>query len=316
MNLESFRRSSFVKQLYTDYPFPNQGASNELLLSIIDRQKSFYSKYIKPGMQILDAGCGTGNYAAAFASLFPDTQFTGIDFSEQSLGQAQEMFGHYPNLKFEYHDLLTPYPKKSYFDVVISLGVVMILENQRKGLENLHAVLKNDGTIILYLYGKYGMFEKSLVRNAVMKLSFELDWPQRFEILDKLKSDNRLKYFAQPKSKYWFLPTWFKKIVKRVLLQKVTSTQVIPQRNAEADTFFHPLETYHTIESIFVLLQDSGYQFGEFNGLHPGGFNIPDPFFDDPLLQGRYEKLDLLDKLVVAENILKPSNYYFAAKKI
>lgn len=319
MNLELIRKASFVKQLYTDYPFPKHGASNELLIDIVQRERLFYSKYIKPGMRVLDAGCGTGNYAAAFATVFPDTQFTGIDFSDQSLKQARGMFGHYHNLSFEYHDLLKPYPKQSYFDVVLSLGVIMILEDQKKGLENLYAALSEDGIIILHLYGKYGMFEKSLVRNIVMKLSYDLDWPQRFEILDRLKSDKRLAYFAKPKSRYWFLPTWFRNAMRRVFLERKDNeynNQVRPQRNSEADAFFHPLETYHTIESIFALLQKSGFEFLEFNELHSGSFCISNPLFDDPVLQREYEKLELLDRLVVAENVRRPTNYYFAAKKV
>ena len=319
MNLELLRKASFVKQLYTDYPFPNHGASNELLIDIIKRERSFYSKYIKPGMRVLDAGCGTGNYAAAFATVFPDTQFTGVDFSEQSLKQARRMFGHYHNLTFEYHDLLKPYPKQYHFDVVLSLGVIMILEDQKRGLENLHAALNEDGIIILHLYGKYGLFEKSLIRNIVMKLSYDLDWPKRFEILDRLKNDKRLAYFAKPQSRYWFLPTWFKNAIRRVFWvgkYNEYNNQVRPQRNFEADPFFHPLETYHTIESIFALLQQCGFEFLEFNEIHTGSFSIPHPLFDDPVLQGEYEKLELLDRLVVAENVRRPSNYYFAAKKV
>ena len=76
------------------------------------------------------------------------------------------------------------------------------------------------------------------------------------------------------------------------------------------------METYHTIESIFSLLGDSGFQFIELNGIHRGSLKLPEPLFADPLLQKRYEELELIDRLVVAENMLKPSNYYFAARKI
>jgi hypothetical protein len=160
------------------------------------------------------------------------------------------------------------------------------------------------------------MFSKSLVRNAVMRLSHGLDWQQRFEMLDRIKGDGRLEYFAQPRSRYWFLPAWLRKYARRMLGRNTAEKQVLPQRNAEADTFFNPMETYHTIESIFALLEDSGFRFIELNGMHRGSFHLPEPLFNDPLLQKRYEELELIDRLVVAENMLKPSNYYFAARRI
>lgn len=208
MNLDKLRKGSLVKKLYTDYQFPNHPPTNETLLNLLLQAMPFYSRHIRSGMRVLDAGCGTGNYTAAFATLFPRTEFTGIDFSEKSLERAQEMFGHLPNLHFAQHDLLAPYPTETPFNTIISLGVIHHLEDQVRGLRNLRQVLREDGTLLLHLYGRYGLYEKNIVRTIVMTLAYELDWPERFELLDRLKQDERLKYFERPKikSRYWFIP--------------------------------------------------------------------------------------------------------------
>ena len=98
MDYDQIRNAENVRHLYSEYPFPDGSASNELFISVIKREIGFFSKYIKPGMVVLDAGCGTGNYVAAFASIFPDATFIGIDFSQKSLEEAQAMFGQHPNL--------------------------------------------------------------------------------------------------------------------------------------------------------------------------------------------------------------------------
>jgi SAM-dependent methyltransferase len=315
MNLDTLRKGLLVKNLYTEYQFPNHPPANDILLSIVRQAMPFYSKYIRPGMRVLDAGCGTGNYAAAFATLFPQAEFTGIDFSEKSLQRAREMFGHLPNLRFAQHDLLTPYPAETPFSAIISLGVIHHLEDQVRGLNNIGQILSDDGALLLHLYGKHGLYEKNIVRTIVMHMAYDLDWPERFQFLDCLKQDERLKYFQRPKpkSRYWFIPGPVRRSLRALLGHSPPSDE--PPRSSEADSFFHPIETHHTIETILALLDQSGLKFVELNEYHPGCLRLPDQPFRDPYLNQRYANLPHLDRMIIAENLLRPACYAFAASK-
>ncbi len=309
MIVEELRKKENVRKLYSDYPFPNFNADDPVIDNVIQNEMKFYAKYLKPGLQVLDAGCGTGNYVAAFAKAFPSTQFTAIDFCEESLAKATERFGHFHNIKFEHHDLSKPYNSTKAFDIVLSIGVIHHLEDQLGGLRNLHKVLKENGLLILYLYGKYGLFEKLRARNVILSLTNGLDWNTRFKIFDKLKYDKRFDCFRP--QRYWFIPRGLRNVVKKIIKYKFSLT-----RNHEADSFFHPIESHYTIQSVFTLLKDAGFEFLEFNEEHEGSFQVPEKPFQDKYLNRLYSDLNSFDKMIIAENILKPTNYFLSARKI
>jgi len=61
---------------------------------------SWKSLKIEPGQLILDVACGTGSDLLRLAAQFPDTQFIGVDKSENFLAVAKERAGSTPNVQF------------------------------------------------------------------------------------------------------------------------------------------------------------------------------------------------------------------------
>jgi len=53
------------------------------------------------------------------------------------------------------------------FDIVLCMGVLHHLSNPSKGLRNILSVLKKDGTIFLYLYGKLGGHKRMLNKKLI-----------------------------------------------------------------------------------------------------------------------------------------------------
>lgn len=75
---------------------------------------------IKPGMSVLDVGCGKGFLLYEFTQLVPDLTIAGIDISHYGIENAKEEVR--PFLKVGTAAEL-PYPSSS-FDLVVSLGVL------------------------------------------------------------------------------------------------------------------------------------------------------------------------------------------------
>ena len=73
---------------------------------------------IKPGMSVLDVGCGKGFLLYEFTQLVPDLKIAGIDISQYGVDNAKEEVR--PFLKVGSAAEL-PYPDHS-FDLVVSLG--------------------------------------------------------------------------------------------------------------------------------------------------------------------------------------------------
>ena len=66
---------------------------------------------IKPGMRVLDAGCGSGKTSRLlFDMVKPGGEVVGIDFSEKRIAYAQEHYGA-QGLSFQVCDLTSPCPR-------------------------------------------------------------------------------------------------------------------------------------------------------------------------------------------------------------
>lgn len=73
---------------------------------------------IKPGMHILDAGCGSGTTTSLLKEVVGDTgRATGLDISASRLSEAAAAYGR-PGVDFVEHNLLEPFAAPQAFDAV------------------------------------------------------------------------------------------------------------------------------------------------------------------------------------------------------
>jgi len=110
------------------------------------------SRCCQTGEWVLDAGCGTGNYAIALAQA--GFRVVGIDFAAGMLSKAQgKVTGELSRLvSFRQADLNVPLElAPSYFDHAINISVLQALADPTFTLGELHRVLKPGGTLVLSL---------------------------------------------------------------------------------------------------------------------------------------------------------------------
>ncbi|MDX2169350.1 MAG: methyltransferase domain-containing protein [Deltaproteobacteria bacterium] len=98
---------------------------------------------------VLDAGCGTGRYAAAWRRLFPQARLVGVDVNRAILagGQVdpqalQPVNGNLESLPF----------RDGAFDVVMSRGVIQHTADPRQALRELLRVCRPGGLLYFYTY--------------------------------------------------------------------------------------------------------------------------------------------------------------------
>lgn len=112
------------------------------------------------GKQVLDAGCGLGRWTIGFLRL--GAQVTAVDLSRNAIlrteQNAEKLLQHslVDNLiTYQVNLLDIPFDlKRKKFDLVFSFGVLHHTGNTKKALNNLISLVKHDGILFLYLYGK------------------------------------------------------------------------------------------------------------------------------------------------------------------
>lgn len=108
-------------------------------------------KYIKPGMKILDAGCGEGEGTVEYADI-PGVVVHAADFSDTRLKMAQTRLKNKPNVILKKIDFLDDYQLDRDYDVIVSQRFLINLpswELQKKVIADLMSMLKVGGRLLM-----------------------------------------------------------------------------------------------------------------------------------------------------------------------
>lgn len=74
---------------------------------------------VKPGLRVLDAGCGPGKTTSILHDMVqPDGEILGVDYSKERIHHAQEHYGRKPGIGFRVHDLRNPLENLGQFDLI------------------------------------------------------------------------------------------------------------------------------------------------------------------------------------------------------
>jgi len=106
---------------------------------------------VKPGMRILDAGCGPGKTTALLHHLIqPGGSILGVDYSEKRIRYAKGKYGNDLGIDFQLHDLRDPLKDMGAFDLIWAR---FVLEYNRKEsldiVRHLTSALKPGGCVCL-----------------------------------------------------------------------------------------------------------------------------------------------------------------------
>ncbi len=156
--------SSQVKSQYEENPypkwdkipiFPNKISMKEYLslkkINFIENKTTNNQK-----LEILVAGCGTGQEPINLSSYIENLNITAIDLSKTSLSYAIRKSKEYKieNINFYQCDLLNVKELNTKFDIIVCSGVLHHLDNPMQGWQKLTEVLNKNGLMKICLYSK------------------------------------------------------------------------------------------------------------------------------------------------------------------
>ncbi len=131
-----------------EHPEEYQRLEKKTRANQVIRQASWAG--IKPGMHVLDAGCGVGKTTAILKEVVGETgRVTGLDISASRLSEARKSYGA-PGVNFVEHDLSTAHVAAETYDAVwIRFLLEYFLDDPLTIVRNAIHSLKPGGILIL-----------------------------------------------------------------------------------------------------------------------------------------------------------------------
>lgn len=110
---------------------------------------AFFLPKLKPGMSVLDCGCGPGTITIGFAEVVAPGQVVGTEIEESQVALARENASqrNIANARFEVADIYALPFESASFDAVFVSAVLSNLREPVRGLREAHRVLKPGGVI-------------------------------------------------------------------------------------------------------------------------------------------------------------------------
>ena len=78
---------------------------------------------LEVGIDVLDAGCGSGRALAAMAVRYPNSRFTGYDLEQDAIDRARQAAADLENVRFEALDL-TGFDESERYDLITSFDAI------------------------------------------------------------------------------------------------------------------------------------------------------------------------------------------------
>lgn len=257
-----------VRRMYEQAPYPGLGAGLKDL-----------SLYINPiagdlknrkQIRFLDAGCGTGHVLVGVAKQYPAWECYGIDMSQASLDVAAELTKlHGATVTLKRGSYLEALPFEGEFDIIAAMGTIHHAADPVAALQNLRKYLKDDGYLLMHLYGmrldqaKFDMKEMLSIFEPVLA-----NVDRRFFFYDALMRHRRRHWLRQFMQLSIIDVVMAVKTGARNLLRRSRGTVWSPPFNDRftsptapwIDHFCHPCERAYEVPDVVALLRASGFE--------------------------------------------------------
>lgn len=118
---------------------------------------------LEAGIDVLDAGCGSGRALVAMAKRFPNSRFSGYDFSADAIAKATDAATQagLSNLRFEVRDL-TGFDESVRYDLITSFDAVHDQKDPQGLLDGIHGALRPDGVYLMQDIGGSARLENNI----------------------------------------------------------------------------------------------------------------------------------------------------------
>lgn len=309
------KKSNYLKPVrdqYEAYPYPPRNPEEErtrLLNSLFDflEMINFFCfkgrNNFSANFRVLVAGGGTGDSTIFLAEQLrhnPRAEVVHLDISAKSMEIAKRraQARNLTNITWAHNSLLAlPSLKLGQFDYINCIGVLHHLKNPSEGLRALKSVLKDNGALMLMLYGKYGRTGIYQVQELMRKVNASAE-----DLQSKIENTKAI-LACLPKT------NWFKRG------EDLIDEHVKFGDAAIVDMFLHNQDQAYSVEEVYEFVERCGLGIIEF--LHVGRAKyLPQSYIKDSSLLEKLQQFSQREQQAIAELISGSlaCHYFYASK--
>ncbi|OUW96882.1 MAG: hypothetical protein CBD97_00460 [Pelagibacteraceae bacterium TMED237] len=173
-----------VKDQYENNPYPRwtkialNSKPNKVLNFINNYNLNCEKTKLKNwnNINILVAGCGTGQHAITTATKYENSFVTAIDLSSKSLSYAKRKADELEikNIDFIQMDILDLKNYGKNFEIIESVGVLHHMDDPYNGWQTLSNILKPHGLMMIGLYSKIARQHIKKIRSNIKKINKQI----------------------------------------------------------------------------------------------------------------------------------------------
>jgi ubiquinone/menaquinone biosynthesis C-methylase UbiE len=148
-----------------------------------EKQAGFFLPHLRPGMRLLDFGCGPGTITLGLAAAVAPGEVVGIDVEPRQIERARELALQRGavNLRFEVVNVYRlPFPDES-FDAAFGNSVLLHLEDPIAALRELRRVLKGNGMIGVRDGGVHTIVPSTPLIQELIRLLLKIRSPETYD---------------------------------------------------------------------------------------------------------------------------------------
>ncbi len=173
-SLDSQEVQRRVVAMYERHPFPaytdkfrKTAEEMSLKMRLLGLDEADYT-----GKQILDCGCGTGEFTCWYAAR--GNEVTGVDLCQPSIDAAQAYargYGLDGRIRFTCQSVLELGVEPESYDIVYSYGVLHHTADPQRGFANMVRACKPGGVVIVSLYSLYSRWIHRFRQRLINRLA-------------------------------------------------------------------------------------------------------------------------------------------------
>jgi SAM-dependent methyltransferase len=131
----------------------------DTILPLVDGMR----ERLEAGIDVLDAGCGSGRALVALAQAFPRSRFTGYDLCEDAIASARAAAqkAGVENVRFEVRDL-TGFDEKERYDFITSFDAIHDQKDPQGLLNGIFGALRPGGAYLVQDIGGSAALENNI----------------------------------------------------------------------------------------------------------------------------------------------------------